>query len=233
MSNNLATILIGLLPSFAWLLFFLREDARHPEPKKMLTLAFFGGAVATLAAFFIELEVSAFLSGFGVHPYTPVSFLALAAVEEILKFAVVIWLIGRSRYFDEPIDAMIYLITAALGFAAVENIAALIGPLSDPSLVFGTAALRFIGATLLHSLAAGLVGYYWARGRAHHQVFTFAAEGLVFASIIHAVFNFLIYNQSTVVIPTLFLLLVGLLVLNDFEELKLFPAKKISHSPHT
>ena len=226
MLSNFAIIGIGLLPSFTWLLFFLREDARHPEPKKMLVLAFFGGAFATLLAFFIELEVSRFLSGFGVRPYTPASFLALSAIEESLKFAVVVWLIGRSRYFDEPVDAMIYLVTAALGFAAVENIAALVGPLSDPSalnLIFGTAALRFIGATLLHSLAAGLIGFYWARGRAHRQIFTFAAEGLVLATIIHAVFNFLIYNQSTVVIPTLFLLLVGLLVLNDFEELKLSP----------
>lgn len=226
MFGNLPLILIGLLPSFAWLLFFLREDARHPEPKKMLILAFFGGAFATLVAFFVELKVSDFISGFGVQPYTPASFLALSAVEEILKFTVVVWLIGRSRYFDEPIDAMIYLVTAALGFAAVENIAALIGPLSDSSalnLVFGTAALRFIGATLLHSLAAGLVGYYWARGRAHGQIFTFAAEGLVFASVIHAIFNFLIYNQPTVIVPTVFLLLIGLLVLNDFEELKLSP----------
>jgi len=37
-------ILLGLLPSFAWLFFFLKEDT-HPEPKKMIALVFFLGGI--------------------------------------------------------------------------------------------------------------------------------------------------------------------------------------------
>ena len=42
-------ILLGVLPSLIWLVFFLKEDA-HPEPKGMLARVFIWGSVAALMA---------------------------------------------------------------------------------------------------------------------------------------------------------------------------------------
>ena len=46
-------IVLGLLPGFAWLIFFLKEDI-HPEPKKMIAKVFFVGAVFTFIALGFE-----------------------------------------------------------------------------------------------------------------------------------------------------------------------------------
>ena len=46
---NLLIIILGLLPGFAWLLFYLKEDL-HPEPKKMLAKVFLVGALSAIAA---------------------------------------------------------------------------------------------------------------------------------------------------------------------------------------
>jgi len=67
--------------------------------------------------------------------------------------------------FDEPTDAMIYCIIAALGFASVENLMILF-KISFPDFgqAIGIMGFRFLGATLLHTLASAMVGYWLARG---------------------------------------------------------------------
>ncbi|MDD4761792.1 MAG: PrsW family glutamic-type intramembrane protease [Candidatus Pacebacteria bacterium] len=216
-------VFLGLLPSFAWLLFYLREDAKRPEPKKMIFFAFLIGAAATFFAFFFEVELSNILKFYGISESSSLSFLSFSFIEEVIKFSFVFWFIAKSRYFDEPVDAMIYMIAAALGFAAIENIGAAVNEWNNYlqiGAVFHTITLRFIGATLLHSLCSAFIGYYFAQGIRVKEKFLFVSEGILLASLLHAFFNYLIINAGAVVTPTIFLLLVGLFVLNDFEKLK-------------
>jgi len=217
-------IAVGFIPSFAWLLFYLREDISHPEPKKMIALAFLLGGLATFMALYIETWTSSWLlAQYEVTNYSPTSLLIFAFIEETLKFLVIFWFIRRSIHFDEPVDAMIYMITAALGFAAVENIAAAVNQWNDYLViesVFQTITLRFIGATLLHTLSSGLIGYYWARGRQYRERFIFILGGILIATFAHAFFNLSILSYKSIIIPTMFLLIIGLFVLNDFEKLK-------------
>ena len=118
--------------------------------------------------------------------------------------------------FDEPVDAMIYMIVAALGFAAVENIAA---AAKGSGLAFETTSLRFIGATLLHTISSGLLGYYWAKEIiTKRRVFLYI--GFALATVLHVIFNYLILNYEPVVVPTTFLIVAALLILYDFEKLK-------------
>jgi len=76
------------------------------------------------------------------------------------SFFVVFLIAFHSTYLDEPIDYAIYLITGALGFAAVENILFLIEPAlqQDISFIIETGTLRFLGATVLHSVLAAILG---------------------------------------------------------------------------
>jgi len=218
-------VLVGFIPSFAWLLFYLREDVKRPEPKKMIAWAFLLGGLSTFLAFHLEILAESILNNFSVIKFSPSFFFTFAFIEELVKFLVVFWFIRGSRYFDEPIDAMVYLITAALGFAAVENMASAWWQWRDYSsfnFVFENLTLRFIGATLLHSLSSGILGYYWAKGWQYRSRFIFVFSGLIIASGAHALFNYLIISFGSVSVPTMFLLLIGLFVLNDFEKLKAF-----------
>ncbi|MEK9155007.1 MAG: PrsW family intramembrane metalloprotease [Patescibacteria group bacterium] len=224
-------ILLGLVPSFAWLIFFSREDV-HPEPKKIIARTFIAGAAITFLAIFFQFYSLKFFRLIGFSEYNFYSFLAAATIEEVFKFLAAYLVIRKSRFFDEPIDAMIYMISAALGFAAMENIFIAFNNIyfSDGGLngVLGILTLRFVGATLLHALASGIVGYYWAKGFKNISVNIKVSvlKGLILASVLHAIFNYLILSYSGIlIIPILFIVIIALFLFRDFEKIKSFVKK--------
>lgn len=227
----LLSLILGLIPGFAWLIFYLSEDP-HPEPKRLIVLTFFSGIAFGFFTIIIEQIFNGALAHMGVAELSAASLLGLALIEELMKFAAAYFAVGKSPELDEPIDAMVYMIVAALGFATLENIGALTnaaaaittaGPGAIIASVFETASLRFVGATLLHSLTSAIVGYHWALGIAHKKVWEYIISGFIFATILHATFNWLILNYADVGYAVLFLLIVGFFVLNDFEKLKVKP----------
>jgi len=210
-------LILGLIPSFAWLLFYLSED-KKPEPKKTLLFAFLAGCVTTFIVLAAQTAVSELNLSIGIQDHSPLSFLILAGLEETFKFLAVYFVVSKRPEFDEPVDAMIYMITAALGFAAVENIAAAYNA-SLPT-ILETTTLRFFGATLLHTLSSGLVGYYWAKSILANNSKKILVFGLAFGTLLHTIFNYLIIRYEPVVIPTIFLIAFALFILHDFEKLK-------------
>lgn len=202
-----------------WLVFYLREDAKRPEPKRLIIYTFLVGALSTFFALAFQLFYNdiAILQGIGIH--SPFSLFFLAAIEELVKFGAVYFSVSKRKEFDEPIDPMIYMITAALGFAAVENVATIF----QAPATLETAALRFIGATLLHSLSSAVVGYYWGKALAFKlRPGPMITQGLIWATILHLIFNYLIITTGPIGIVVLFLIFVAFFVLNDFEKLKKF-----------
>ena len=224
MTMTLLFIGIGLVPSFAWLIFFLREDIRHPEPKRLIALTFVAGVVITAGVLLVQLGMRNFGNEFGIAPYGLLSLIVLAAVEEIAKFAAAYWVTqSHPKEFDEPVDAMVYMIVAALGLAAVENVALVLqtqGALGTPG-PLEVGALRFVGATLLHALTSGMVGYAWGRALFRGtNVRSALVRGMAVATALHAAFNYLILKFEPVTLPLIFLIFVAVAVLHDFEKLK-------------
>jgi len=211
------SILLGLIPSAVWLLFFLREDERHPEPKRLIFYVFFAGAFSTFIALALQIIFNKLAFSFGIETYSVLSLIFLAGIEELMKFGAVYFGVSKKKEFDEPIDAMIYMITAALGFAAVENVASIFQAGNG----IEVAALRFVGATLLHSLSSGLIGYYWGRALVLKiKPRGFIIKGILLAIILHVVFNYLIIKTGPVGLVIVFLAAIGFFILNDFEKLK-------------
>ncbi|MFN7088456.1 MAG: PrsW family intramembrane metalloprotease [Candidatus Paceibacteria bacterium] len=221
-------IVLAFLPSLTWLLFYLREDP-HPEPPRWLWLAFFIGTGAAPLSFYVEKWLLSFtalilqLSQALITESVLFMLFGIALVEELAKFLGARVLLFRNPVFDEPVDAMIYLITIALGFAAFENILVLnTAPAHQISSIFQTLTLRFIGANFLHTLSSGLIGYHWARGIVERNILKRLVLGISLATLLHAAFNLLIiklgpaYFLSTIVL----LFIAGLFVLRDFELLK-------------
>lgn len=218
-------IFFGLAPSIIWLLFYLRKDV-HPEPKRKVLKVFFFGALFTVPAFFIERGSWLFLQTLQVPGakffYT---FLGIAFVEELLKYLVVKTVILSDREFDEPIDSMLYMIISALGFAALENIL-LLSPLKS-SLIFEAliiSSFRFLGATFLHALCSGVIGFFLAfsffklekRGE-------LLAIGLGISTLLHGIYNFSIMEiegSKRFIIPVIILIGLASFVSWGFKKLK-------------
>jgi len=131
----------------------------------------------------------------------------LAFIEEWIKYKAARLEIIRSKYFDEPIDAMIYLIIAALGFAAAENIGYV---LQNAEYAVAITYFRFLSSTFLHVLASAIVGYFFALSlirRTQHALYL--CTGLALATALHTVFNFFIIagNENQSMLPLVVLML--------------------------
>lgn len=215
---------MACLPALLWLTFFLRED-ECPEPPRMITQTFIVGALMSGPAIVLQLLLGK-LIGSSASLFIP-SIVILAASEELVKFIGVYATVRNSGDFDQPVDAMIYLVVAGLGFATVENmfvmssfynVSGLLGLVDAGQ----TLLLRFIGATLLHTLASAIIGYFWARGIVKNKEGYFIIVGLFFSVVVHGIFNYLVYIYQNVnlLYPSLFLIAISFFVFKDFEDLK-------------
>jgi len=214
---------LGLLPSFAWLVFFLKEDV-HPEPKKMIFKVFLSGFFVTFIVIAVQFLCQDIFNFYKVADSNPFSLFVFALIEEVLKFLAVYFVVRKSRFFDEPVDAMIYMIVAALGFAMLENLAIMLS-ITQVSEAFGIITIRFVGATLLHALSSAIVGYWWAKGllsaKRGSALGVQIAKGIIIATILHTFFNYLIMTfEDAIVYPVIFLTIVAMFIFWDFEKLK-------------
>lgn len=217
----------GILPSFIWLYFILKEDARHPEPRTLIALSFIAGMVAVLFA--IPLEQFAKASLIGVFPVLT----AWALIEETLKYVMAAAFILWRPAVDEAPDYVIYMITVALGFAAVENMFFLLTPLSDGLIASSlfTGDVRFIGSTLLHVLASASIGFALAFSTASRPIIRMAAAagGLILAIALHTAFNALIISEGTsTTLAAVFLVWTAAVIFfAAFEVLKYFQYRNL------
>lgn len=229
-TNVFFSLLGGVLPALLWLWFWLKEDRLHPEPRRLLILTFIGGMLVValalplekLAYYFLEkIHLVAAWDGF-------LLLLLWAFVEEFSKYQAAKKIALNKKDFDEPIDALIYLITAALGFAALENVIFLLEVVYDYGFLAGlvTGNLRFAGATLLHLLSSATVGgsiafCFFHKEKLKRNVFW----GLFFATLLHTLFNyFIIQNRGQdifqIFLPLWSLIIVLLIMFERVKKLK-------------
>jgi RsiW-degrading membrane proteinase PrsW (M82 family) len=200
----LVAFLGGILPALLWLTFWLLEDRCEPEPKRYIFYAFVLGMLTIPFVLEAERFMAGYLTG-------PMLLLSWAFIEEAFKFGAAYLAALRWSVFDEPLDAVIYLVTAALGFAALENVLFIITPIESGNVAqtLITGNLRFVGATLLHTLCSATIGlaiaftYY---KNASTRRFA-AVGGVILATALHAGFNLSILGQGGSSIFWIFLIL--------------------------
>lgn len=195
----------GVLPPLVWLYFLLKEDDRCPEPLPLLIIAFVAGALAVPFALPLEAIVRsyAYVAYAQCADYGAICMpiiIGWSVVEETLKYVLAALLVLWRKDVNESVDLVIYMLTVALGFAALENVLFLIAPFAGGEILGGLATgnLRFIGSTLLHVMASSVIGFALA--------FSFnlpkplrvlcAVAGLILAIALHAVFNFFIIQSD-------------------------------------
>lgn len=226
----------GILPPLLWLCFFwLREDKMRPEPKKIIALVFVLGMIATIPATFAEK--------YAMHYFASGTFLMIMAgafIEEAVKFlAAYLGAMWHNKAFDEPIDALIYMITAALGFSAMENVLFFWASTHTGGLLVAlvSSANRFIGATMLHTLSSAALGA--CIGFAFYRS-SFIKEkrfilGLILATLLHTMYNELIIlntsGSSQNFMMTFGVMWVGIIIiLFFFEKIKsIFITTKVTN----
>lgn len=174
-------LLVAFIPSALWLVLFYRRDVWNPEPKRRVVRVFLLGALAAGPVYLLERFLP--LPPTILHEF----FIRVALVEETFKLLPVLWIAWRFPDFDEPMDGVIYAVSAALGFAAAENA---VYALHHGNLL---AIVRGFTSTIVHVSLSGLVGYAigLARcGRSYRSVVAVAAFAAAVA--LHGAYNLFI-----------------------------------------
>lgn len=207
----------GLIPAFAWLVFWLGADRKNPEPRRLIAAAFFAGMLAVPVAITLESIVDLF-----VHNDFAKTF-AWSLVEEVVKYGLALIVVLRNKEFDEAIDALVYMICVALGFAAFENTLYALGPLISGEHINAVTItnMRFIGATLLHTVSSASVGvamaltFYKSKAMRARAI----VIGLAVATSLHTLFNFFIMEASEsamyMVFVSIWILALGLIIIAE------------------
>ncbi len=212
--------IVGIIPSLLWLWFWVREEEKKAEPKGLLAIVFIMGMIAVVFVLPIEKFIQTSIDS---HEW---QLTLWASAEEIIKYLAVMIILYNTSQIDEPIDWPIYMITAALGFAALENTLFLVKPFSIGATAVSllTGQLRFLGSTLLHTVASGILGV--ALGLSFHlEGFKrkwHLLVGLALAIALHSVFNFFIMknNGSDFLKVFAFLWVVTVVVMLLFEKVR-------------
>ena len=206
----LFTLSGGVLPALIWLFFWLREDDAHPEPRKLIFLTFFYGMLSVPFVLGIQLVINKFVLGdidinviFENSDTIPILGIGIivfwALTEELGKYVAAIHGGLKKKAHDEPLDDLIYMITAALGFPALEHALFLLSPLvnGDTELAIVTGNMRFIGATLLHVSTAAIIGAFRAfcHFKNSERQKVYISSGLILAVALHAAFNLFIIKE--------------------------------------
>ena len=172
----LGALAFAAVPSALWLGYFYLQDRNEPEPKQLVFGMFILGAfVAAPLANFVASALP--VTGAELDPLSVnrllTSILVIGLVQEMSKYVVVRYSIYHHAEFDEPMDGIIYMMAAGIGFAAAQNYRHLAG--LGGNVVLSQAAMTTVVNTLAHACFAGVLGY--ALGQAKFSRATPVARG--------------------------------------------------------
>ncbi|MBK6933164.1 MAG: PrsW family intramembrane metalloprotease [Saprospirales bacterium] len=185
---TILAVLPGLLISYG----IFRADKYEREPLTLLVFCFVIGGSITFPVVAIERWAFAWS---GTPPFhllqtALLSFGVLAFTEEAAKFFLLRALAFPQRFFNEPIDGIVYAVLIAMGFATVENIAY--------ANRFGlhTLLVRSLTAVPAHLVFGIVQGYYAGLARfdppSQSRLLT---RGLVLAIALHGAYDLLILQN--------------------------------------
>jgi RsiW-degrading membrane proteinase PrsW (M82 family) len=158
-------VLLAVIPSVLWLIFFYRRDQREREPKRYVA------GVFILAAALAQLVALPFVANaFAVHSWiyqTPWTLLAgsiliVGITQEFLKFIAVRYTVYGTVSFNEPQDGITYSTAAGLGFATILNINYII---ENGGVDLRVGIIRIAVTALAHASFAGILGYFMGRAK--------------------------------------------------------------------
>ncbi|WP_127572060.1 PrsW family intramembrane metalloprotease [Georgenia faecalis] len=180
--------LVGVLLGIRWV------DRWEPEPRFALLFALLWGAgVSTLVSLIINTAAAMALyanTGDVTAAETTAAVVVAPLVEETAKgLGVLVLLWTRRRYFDGPVDGIVYAATVAAGFAFVENILYFGRSLDFLPAVFAMRGVMSPFAHVLFTAAIGVALGLAARSRWRGAWIVAFPVGWVVAVALHAWWN--------------------------------------------
>lgn len=204
----------SVLPPLYLLWRVYQSDKIEKEPVGLLFTIFLFGMLSTLPAGILEsvaetLIVELLPNWSETRAFKLVFyFLVVGGAEELVKYFAMKIPTWKNPEFDYVFDGVVYGVTAALGFAALENLFYVI----DSGL--GTAGLRAWTAIPLHCITGIFMGHYYGIAKAADTWGDLAARkkmlrrSILIPMMIHGAYDFIAVDGSEIFILLFFVYII-------------------------
>lgn len=184
--------IIAIIPGLAICYLIFRIDKYEREPLWALLFLFFLGMLATIPAIAVQFwsgAVTAFKSQSAAITFLS-SFGVVAASEETAKCAILMIGAFPRKFFNEPVDGIVYAVLVAMGFATVENL------IYANNFGMNTTVVRAFTAVPAHFVFAIVQGYFigLAKFQPERRI-ELILMGLAIAIGMHGMYDFLILQE--------------------------------------
>ncbi len=214
-------LIIAIAPAALILYYIYQQDYVAKEPPRTLVRMFLWGAFLVLPASVLENIWYINPLGTGVADRFMLSFFNVALIEEGLKYLIFIIFIWKDeKDYDEFFDGIVYAVFISLGFATVENIFYVT--------TFGTQTgiIRAVTAIPLHTVCAVISGSYLSRAKfIEDKSKGNLVKAFVFPVVLHGLYNFIIFIDSSFLSVTVFPLLVLFYYRLGLKNIKMLSGK--------
>ncbi|GIW66106.1 MAG: hypothetical protein KatS3mg095_0004 [Candidatus Parcubacteria bacterium] len=197
---SLSTIILLL-----FLLLWIRRNFKTIPSITSFLIFLISGFLTGISSFYTELAIGAFLKQFAIN------YFIYALVEEVFKliFTLFPFYIFR-KIKKEPIVTISYFVITVSSFGFIENIFYSTGySLESKDFIVGIAVslLRSVSANLLHVLTGLILGLFFYLFYSRKN-FYYLLGGLLLSSILHFIYNLIIFNYS----PFTFVVILALVI---------------------
>ncbi len=223
-------LLLALAPAIIIMMYVYFRDKYEKEPVKLILKGILLGAVIIFPAGLVETYLMGYGSGLAKLPKAAFDgFIVAGATEEAFKYFAVFILIWRNPNFNEKFDGIVYAVSVALGFAAIEN---LFYVFSGNSMQVGL--LRSLTAVPGHAIFGIVMGFYLGLAR-----FNIEGKGIWLVKafmvpwLLHGIYDFMIMSGHPLLLLSFIPFLVfmyrsGLNRMREFNEQSIFNPANIN-----
>ena len=201
----MALLLLALAPVFLVMVYVYYRDSYEKEPILLILKGMLLGVIVIFPTGLVENYLSIFSAGMGSLPKAAYNgFIVAGATEELFKLLMVLILFWRNPNFNEKFDGIVYAVSVALGFAAIENIFYVI---SNQSAQIGW--MRAFTAVPGHAIFGTVMGFYLGLARfSNRQKSRLILLSFIVPWLMHGFYDFILLSGH----PLLLLMFIPFLV---------------------
>lgn len=199
-SDRLVRVMVGIIlaivPTAFWLVFFYQQDHLEPEPKERIGSVLLTALVLTG---FVALPlINDVFDAAGWTSYSNWTSLASSILLDgfiftaIIYFAIRIW-VYRTPEYDERMDGIVYGTVAGLGVATMLNLRYII---DNEGVALAPGIISVVTTALAQASFGGVLGYFMAQAKFEHKPAWWVPLGVVLAAVLNGLFSWLINEVS-------------------------------------
>jgi RsiW-degrading membrane proteinase PrsW (M82 family) len=180
-------VFLALVPAAVWLVFFYQQDRTEPEPKRLVVRMFVFGALAAAALSLVSRDIDQALDQFpNLIVRLLLTIFSLSLMQEVLKVAMVRYVLLGTNEFDEYPDGIVYGLASGMGFATILTISFVF---RSPGVIPLAGAIQATDNALVHGVLGAVSGYYLGRVKLDGKKLGWMAQGLTVVTVVNGLYQ--------------------------------------------